>query len=53
MTESEGSAGHPPALLLRANGKLELLSEGGMLPSASSPGPLRVALFELRAGDLQ
>lgn len=25
------SAGHPPALLLRANGELELLSEGGML----------------------
>src|SRR5438132_6791913 len=33
------SAGHPPALLLRASGKLELLSEGGMLlgvlPAAS------------------
>lgn len=33
------SAGHPPALLLRANGKLELLSEGGLLlgvvPTAS------------------
>ena len=25
------SAGHPPALLLRAGGRLELLSEGGML----------------------
>ena len=25
------SAGHPPALLLRANGELETLSEGGML----------------------
>ena len=25
------SAGHPPALLLRANGMLEKLSEGGML----------------------
>ncbi|HXM49221.1 MAG TPA: PP2C family protein-serine/threonine phosphatase [Pyrinomonadaceae bacterium] len=25
------SAGHPPALLLRANGKLELLSDGGLL----------------------
>src|SRR5712692_8626689 len=26
------NAGHPPALLLRANGELELLSEGGVLP---------------------
>src|SRR5438046_47798 len=25
------SAGHPPAFLLRANGKLELLSDGGLL----------------------
>jgi len=25
------SAGHPPAMLLRANGKMELLSDGGML----------------------
>jgi sigma-B regulation protein RsbU (phosphoserine phosphatase) len=46
------SAGHPPALLLRANGELEFLSEGGLLlgvfPSASYVG----GCFELGTGDV-
>src|SRR6266403_1824627 len=39
------SAGHPPALLLRANGKLELLSDGGLLlgviPAREEPADVR------------
>jgi sigma-B regulation protein RsbU (phosphoserine phosphatase) len=46
------SAGHPPALLLRANGKLELLSEGGMLLGVIPGAPYVCGSFELRAGDL-
>jgi serine phosphatase RsbU (regulator of sigma subunit) len=46
------SAGHPPALLLRAHGHLESLSEGGPLlgvvPTASFAG----GCVELRAGDI-
>ena len=46
------SAGHPPALLLRANGQLESLSEGGPLlgvvPAASFAG----GRVELRTGDV-
>ena len=46
------SAGHPPALLLRKNGQLELLSDGGPVL-----GAVPVAVFErgtvrLRGGDL-
>jgi serine phosphatase RsbU (regulator of sigma subunit) len=46
------SAGHPPALLLRTNGQLELLSDGGPVL-----GVVAAALFErgtvnLRGGDL-
>jgi len=46
------SAGHPPALLLRKNGPLELLSDGGPVL-----GAVPVAVFErgtvrLRGGDL-
>ena len=33
------SAGHPPALLLRAHGKLELLSDGGLLVGVVPTAP--------------
>jgi sigma-B regulation protein RsbU (phosphoserine phosphatase) len=46
------SAGHPPALLLRANGKLELLSEGGMLLGVVPAAPYVRGCFELGAGDV-
>jgi sigma-B regulation protein RsbU (phosphoserine phosphatase) len=46
------SAGHPPALLLRADGKLELLSEGGPLLGAIPGASFAKASVELRAGDL-
>lgn len=46
------SAGHPPALLLRANGKLELLSEGGMLLGVVASTPYVCGSFELGAGDV-
>jgi len=46
------SAGHPPALLLRANGELELLSEGGMLLGVFPGTPYVRGSFELRAGDV-
>ena|SRR5256885_1956273 len=46
------SAGHPPALLLRANGKLELLSEGGMLLGVVPATPYVYGSFELGAGDV-
>ena len=45
------SAGHPPALLLRANGKLETLSEGGMLLGAMAGAPYVGGCFELNDGD--
>ena len=45
------SAGHPPALLLRANGKLELLSEGGMLLGVVPGTPYVSGHFQLEAGD--
>ena len=46
------SAGHPPALLLRANGELELLSEGGMLLGVVPAARYICGSFELRAGDV-
>ncbi len=46
------SAGHPPALLLRANGELELLSEGGMLLGVIPATPYVRGCFELGAGDV-
>lgn len=46
------SAGHPPALLLRANGELELLSEGGMLLGVVPAAPYVGGSFELRDGDV-
>lgn len=46
------SAGHPPALLLRADGKLETLSDGGMLLGAISAAAYNCGSFELNAGDV-
>src|SRR5882672_3546700 len=46
------SAGHPPALLLRADGQLELLSEGGMLLGVMPATPYVSGSFELGAGDV-
>ena len=46
------SAGHPPALLLRANGTLELLSEGGMLLGVVPGTPYVSGYFQLEAGDV-
>jgi serine phosphatase RsbU (regulator of sigma subunit) len=46
------SAGHPPAFLLRANGELELLSEGGLLLGVVPAAPYVSGCFELDAGDV-
>jgi len=46
------SAGHPPAFLLRANGELELLSEGGMLLGVLPAAPYVSGTFELGTGDV-
>lgn len=46
------SAGHPPALLLRANGELELLSEGGLLLGVLANAPYNRGRVELRPGDV-
>ena len=46
------SAGHPPAILLRANGKLEALSEGGLLLGVLSDAAYVSGTFQLGAGDL-
>ena len=46
------SAGHPPALLLRANGELEFLSEGGLLLGVVPAASYVAGAFELRAGDV-
>jgi sigma-B regulation protein RsbU (phosphoserine phosphatase) len=46
------SAGHPPALLLRANGKLESLSEGGLLLGVLSDASYVSGSFQLGAGDV-
>lgn len=46
------SAGHPPALLLRANGELEMLSEGGLLLGVLPAAPYVGGSFELGAGDV-
>lgn len=46
------SAGHPPALLLRANGELEFLSEGGLLPGVLPAAPYVSGCFELEIGDV-
>ncbi len=46
------SAGHPPAFLLRASGKLELLSEGGMLLGVIAAAPYVCGSFVLGEGDV-
>ena len=46
------SAGHPPALLLRADGRLETLSEGGMLLGAMCTATYVSGCVELNAGDV-
>jgi serine phosphatase RsbU (regulator of sigma subunit) len=46
------SAGHPPAILLRANGKLELLSEGGLLLGVLSDAAYVSGSFKLGDGDV-
>jgi serine phosphatase RsbU (regulator of sigma subunit) len=45
-------AGHPPAILLRANGKLELLSEGGLLLGVVPKATYFGGCFELGVGDV-
>lgn len=46
------NAGHPPALLLRADGRLELLSRGGMLLGMAGDAPFRTGRVELGADDV-
>src|SRR5258706_12721316 len=46
------SAGHPPALLLRADGKLELLSDGGLLLGVIPAAPYIRGRVELSQGDV-
>lgn len=46
------SAGHPPAVILRANGELELLSQGGMLLGVVPGTPYVCGSFELGVGDV-
>jgi serine phosphatase RsbU (regulator of sigma subunit) len=45
------SAGHPPALLLRANGSMELLSDGGPLLGVVPSAFYAQGRVQLRAGD--
>jgi sigma-B regulation protein RsbU (phosphoserine phosphatase) len=45
------SAGHPPTLLLRATGQLELLSEGGTLVGWMPAARYQKASVKLEAGD--
>ncbi|HKO96739.1 MAG TPA: PP2C family protein-serine/threonine phosphatase [Pyrinomonadaceae bacterium] len=46
------SAGHPPALLLRANGELELLSDGGLLLGVMAAAPYVSGWVKLHEGDV-
>ena len=46
------SAGHPPALLLRADGKLELLSDGGPVLGVVPEASFDCGCVRLDAGDL-
>ena len=46
------SAGHPPALLLRADGQLESLSDGGMLLGVMPSTPYVSGRVELKAEDV-
>ncbi len=45
------SAGHPPALLLRASGELKLLSEGGLLLGVVAGAAYTSGSFQLGPGD--
>lgn len=45
------SAGHPPTLLLRANGKLELLTQGGMLLGVDAATTYTSGAVKLQSGD--
>src|SRR2546423_5355793 len=45
------SAGHPPALVLRANGEIELLSEGGLLLGVLSDAVYEHGTIQLELGD--
>ncbi len=45
------SAGHPPTLLLRANGELELLTQGGMLLGVEATAPYVTGTVQLQTGD--
>jgi sigma-B regulation protein RsbU (phosphoserine phosphatase) len=46
------SAGHPPALLLREDGRLEWLAEGGMLLGMTADASFRRGRVRLGAGDV-
>lgn len=46
------SAGHPPAMLLRADGNLELLTDGGMLLGVVHDAPYERGSVEFGAGDV-
>ena len=46
------SAGHPPALLLRSNGQLETLSEGGLLLGVIPNAPYVRGSVDLGPGDV-
>src|SRR5262249_37177577 len=46
------SAGHPPALLLRADGEMEELSEGGMLLGVTHDANYAAGQLELGADDV-
>jgi serine phosphatase RsbU (regulator of sigma subunit) len=46
------SAGHPPALLLRADERLESLSDGGMLLGMAPEASFASGCVELHAGDV-
>jgi serine phosphatase RsbU (regulator of sigma subunit) len=46
------NAGHPPALLLRANGEMEFLSDGGLLLGVVPNAPYRKGCVEMQPGDV-
>jgi serine phosphatase RsbU (regulator of sigma subunit) len=46
------SAGHPPAMLLREDGALELLTEGGMLLGMAGDASFRTGRVELRPDEV-
>lgn len=47
-----GSAGHPPALLLRADGRVERLSEGGLLLGVLADAEYHTGKIHLQSGDM-